>query len=199
GAINAIAFDKTGTLTEGKPKVSEVKALTTSEETLISIAFTLQEYSTHPIAKTIVDYAKGKGIQAKNGDLFKSIAGKGVQATIDDEIYYAGNLKLFEEMNIPFSDVKPTVREMQSQGKTVVIIGSKQEIMGIISVSDTIRTTSVKALNGLKETGIKQVVMLTGDNEGTAKMISTEARIDRYFAELMPEDKVDAIKQLQNE
>src|SRR5699024_7718086 len=99
GAINAIAFDKTGTLTEGKPKVSEVKALTTSEETLISIAFTLEEYSTHPIAKTIVDYVKDKGIQAKTGDLFKSIAGKGVQATIDGEIYYAGNLRLFEEMN----------------------------------------------------------------------------------------------------
>lgn len=199
GAINAIAFDKTGTLTEGKPKVSEVKALTTSEETLISLAFTLEEYSTHPIAKTIVDYAKDKGIQTKNGGLFKGIVGKGVQATIDGEVYYAGNLKLFEEMNISWGNVKPVVHKMQSQGKTVVIIGSNQEIMGVISVSDTIRTTSVKALNGLKETGINQVVMLTGDNEGTAKMISMEARIDRYFAELMPEDKVDAIKQLQNE
>ena len=87
GAINAIAFDKTGTLTEGKPKVSEIKALTTSENELISLALTLEDYSTHPIAKTIVEYAKDKGIQAKNGELFKNIVGKGVQATVNGEVH----------------------------------------------------------------------------------------------------------------
>ncbi|GIO22828.1 heavy metal translocating P-type ATPase [Oceanobacillus sp. J11TS1] len=199
GSINAIAFDKTGTLTEGKPKVSAIEALTTSNDELISIAFTLEDYSTHPIAKTIVEYAKDKGIQAKNGKLFKSIVGKGVQATIDDEVYYAGNLKLFEELNINVDDVRPKVDNIQRQGKTVVIIGTKQEVMGIISVSDMIRSTTVKALNGLKQVGVKQLVMLTGDNEGTAKMISKETNVNRYFAELMPEDKVDAIKQLQKE
>ncbi|RBW67908.1 heavy metal translocating P-type ATPase [Bacillus taeanensis] len=199
GAINAIAFDKTGTLTEGKPKVFEVDALAASEDDLISTALTLENYSTHPIAKTIVDYAKSKGVQAKNGEFFKSIVGKGVQAIIDGEIYYAGNLKLFEEMNSSLSDVKAKVDNIQSQGKTVVIIGTQQEIMGIISVADAIRTTTVHALNGLKQVGVSQVVMLTGDNEGTAKMISKEASVSRYFAELLPEDKVDAIKQLQNE
>nr|WP_227001935.1 heavy metal translocating P-type ATPase [Virgibacillus necropolis] len=199
GAINAIAFDKTGTLTEGKPKVFEINALTVSEEELISTALTLEDYSTHPIAKTIVGYAKDKGIQSKNGELFKSIVGKGVKATIDGEIHYAGNLKLFEDMHIPLGNVKTQVKEIQSQGKTVVIIGTQIEIMGVISVSDTIRTTTVKALNGLKQVGVNQVVMLTGDNEGTAKMISKEANVNRYFAELLPEDKVDAIKQLQNE
>jgi Zn2+/Cd2+-exporting ATPase len=199
GAINAIAFDKTGTLTEGRPKVSEINALTISEDELVSIAFTLEDYSTHPIAKTIVEYSKDKGIQAKRGELFKSIVGKGVQATIDGEIHYAGNLKLFEEMDISLGNVKRKVADIQSQGKTVVIIGTKQEIMGIISVSDTIRTTTVKALNGLKQVGVNQVVMLTGDNEGTAKMISSETNVNRYFAELLPEDKVDAIKQLQSE
>ncbi|RBW68212.1 heavy metal translocating P-type ATPase [Bacillus taeanensis] len=199
GSINAIAFDKTGTLTEGKPKVFEIDALAMSKDDLISIALTLEDYSTHPIAKTIVDYAKNKGVQAKNGELFKSIVGKGVQATIDGEVHYAGNLKLFEEMNIFLGDVKAKVDKIQSQGKTVVIIGTQQEIMGIISVSDTIRTMTVKALDGLKQVGVNQVVMLTGDNEGTAKMISKEANVNRYFAELLPEDKVDAIKQLQNE
>ncbi|ASK64279.1 heavy metal translocating P-type ATPase [Virgibacillus phasianinus] len=199
GAINAIAFDKTGTLTEGRPKVSEINAFTASEEELISTALTLEDYSTHPIAKTIVGYAKDKGIQSKNGKVFKSIVGKGVQATIDGEIHYAGNLKLFEEMYIALANVTAKVNEMQSQGKTVVIIGTQSEIMGIISVSDTIRTTTVKALNGLEQVGINQVVMLTGDNEGTAKMISSETNVNRYFAELLPEDKVDAIKQLQNE
>lgn len=199
GAIKTIAFDKTGTLTEGKPKVSEIEVLTNTEDELISLAFTLEDYSTHPIAKTIVEYAKEKRIQAKAGELFKSIAGKGVQATIGGKVYYAGNLKLFEEMDISLGDVKTKVDAIQSQGKTVVIIGTQQEIIGIISVSDTVRTTAVIALNGLKRVGVNQLVMLTGDNEGTAKMISSETNVNRYFAGLLPEDKVDAIKQLQSE
>ena len=129
GAITAIAFDKTGTLTEGKPKVTEIKALTVSEEELISIALTLEDYSTHPIAKSIVGYANEKGIQPKNGELFKSIVGKGVQATIEEDIYYAGNLKLFEEMNVSLENVKKHVQEIQNKGKTVVIIGTQNQII----------------------------------------------------------------------
>lgn len=199
GAINAIAFDKTGTLTEGKPKVSEIEALTISENELISLAFALEDYSTHPIAKTIVNYAKDKGISSKQGALFKNITGKGVQATIDDEVYYAGNLKLFEQMDVPLGNVKTKIDAIQNQGKTVVIIGTGKKIMGIITVADTVRTTTVKALNKLQQVGVKQLAMLTGDNKGTAKVISNETKINRYFAELMPEDKVNAIKQLQNE
>ena len=199
GAITAIAFDKTGTLTEGKPKVSEIKALNVSEEELLSIALTLEDYSTHPIAKSIVGYANEKGIQPKNGELFKSIVGKGVQATIQGDIFYAGNLKLFEEMNVSLVDVKNYVQEIQNKGKTVVIIGTQNQIIGIIAVSDTIRETSASALKALKQSGVNQTVMLTGDNEGTAKMIASEANVNRYFAELLPEDKVDAIKKLQNE
>src|SRR5699024_134854 len=199
GAINAIAFDKTGTLTEGKPIVTEIDALTTSESELISLAFTLENHSTHPIAKTIVDYAKDKGVPSKQGELFKNIVGKGVQATIDGKVYYAGNLKLFEQMDRSLENIKTKIDEIQDHGKTVVIIGTQEEIMGIITVADTIRSTTIRALNELQQTGVKQLVMLTGDNEGTAKVISKETKINRYFAELMPEDKVNAIKQLQNE
>jgi len=199
GAIHAIAFDKTGTLTEGKPKVSEVEAISISEDELLSIAYTLEEYSTHPIAKTIVEYAKDNGAQAKSGDLFKNIVGKGVQATINKEIYYAGNVKLFEEMNLPLNSIRSKVDHLQSQGKTIVMIGTEQQILGIISVADAIRRATVKALDGLKQVGVNQLIMLTGDNEGTAKMISSETNINRYFAELLPEDKVDAIKRLQKE
>ena len=199
GAITAIAFDKTGTLTEGKPKVSEIKALTESDEELLSIALTLEDYSTHPIAKSIVGYANEKGIQPKNGELFKSIVGKGVQATIEEDIYYAGNLKLFEEMNVSLDNVRKHVQEIENKGKTVVIIGTQNQIIGIIAVSDTIRETTASALKALTQNGVNQTVMLTGDNEGTAKVIASEANVNRYFAELLPEDKVDAIKKLQNE
>ncbi|MFF2290988.1 heavy metal translocating P-type ATPase [Peribacillus butanolivorans] len=199
GAITAIAFDKTGTLTEGKPKVSEIKTINVSEETLLSIALTLEGFSTHPIAKSIVRYGNEKGIQPKNGELYKSIVGKGVQATIQGDIFYAGNLKLFEELNVDLEDIKKYIHEIQNKGKTVVIIGTKNQVIGIIAVSDTIRDTSASALEALKQSGVNQTVMLTGDNEGTAKMIASEANVNRYFAELLPEDKVDAIKKLQNE
>ncbi|ULM95193.1 cadmium-translocating P-type ATPase [Peribacillus frigoritolerans] len=199
GAITAIAFDKTGTLTEGKPKVTEIKTLHVTEDELLSIALTLEDYSTHPIAKAIVGYANEKGIQPKIGELFRSIVGKGVQATIEGNIYYGGNLKLFEEMNVSLDDVKNHVQEIQNKGKTVVIIGTQHQVIGIIAVSDTIRETTASTLKALKQSGVNQTVMLTGDNEGSAKMIASEANLTRYFANLLPEDKVDAIKKLQNE
>ncbi|MGE1165489.1 heavy metal translocating P-type ATPase [Peribacillus simplex] len=199
GAITAIAFDKTGTLTKGKPKVTEIQTLHVTEDELLSIALTLEDYSTHPIAKAIVEYANEKGIQPKIGELFRSIVGKGVQATIEGNIYYGGNLKLFEEMNVSLDDAKNHVQDIQNKGKTVVIIGTQHQVIGIIAVSDTIRETTASALKALKQSGVNQTVMLTGDNEGSAKMIASEANVTRYFADLLPEDKVDAIKKLQNE
>jgi Zn2+/Cd2+-exporting ATPase len=199
GAITAIAFDKTGTLTKGEPKVSEVKAYHATEEELLSIALTLEEYSTHPIAQTIVRFANEKETRPKSGESFRNIVGKGVQATINGVTHYAGNARLFEEMNIPLGEAKTFIQELQNTGKTVVIIGTNEDILGVISVADSIRKTTVKALEGLKGAGVSQVVMLTGDNEGTARMISKEASVSRYFAELLPQDKVDAIKKLQSE
>ena len=102
-------------------------------------------------------------------------------------------------MNVSLEDVKNHVQEIQNKGKTVVIIGTQRQIIGVIAVSDTIRETSASALKALKQSGVNQTVMLTGDNEGTAKMIASEANVNRYFAELLPENKVDAIKKLQNE
>ncbi|AMQ05238.1 heavy metal translocating P-type ATPase [Sporosarcina psychrophila] len=199
GTINAIAFDKTGTLTEGKPKVTDVVVFNDSEENMLSIARTLEEYSTHPIAKTIVDYAKEKGIQAKNGSEFKNLAGKGIQATIGHVLYFAGNKKLFEEVNTHIDNHLDEILRLQNEGKTIIIIGTVEKILGIICVSDTIRKATKVTIVSLEKIGVEQVVMLTGDNEGTAKAIALEAGVNRYFSELLPEEKVDVIKKLQEE
>ncbi|MBO0603708.1 cadmium-translocating P-type ATPase [Sporosarcina sp. E16_3] len=199
GSINAIAFDKTGTLTEGKPKVTDVLVFNDSEENMLSIARTLEEYSTHPIAKTIVNYAKAKSIHAKSGAQFKNRAGKGIQAKIGNVPYFAGNLKLFEEVGTPITNHLEQILSLQNEGKTIVIIGTVENILGIICVSDTIRKTTKVAIANLEKIGVKQIIMLTGDNEGTAKAIAFEAGVNRYFSELLPEEKVDAIKQLQEE
>ncbi|AIF43100.1 ATPase [Virgibacillus sp. SK37] len=199
GEIDAIAFDKTGTLTEGKPTVSEVQTFDGSKQQLIAIARTLEEYSTHPIAHTIVDYAKSQDIKTVEASNYTNIAGKGVQAIIDDDTYYAGNPKLFKELGVDAELASEAIKAAIDHGKTVVLIGTKQTILGMIAVSDSLRPTTVNALQQLDDIGVKQIVMLTGDNEGTAKMISTETKVNRYFAELMPEDKVEAIKKLQQE
>ncbi|MDO6848370.1 heavy metal translocating P-type ATPase [Priestia megaterium] len=199
GAINAIAFDKTGTLTEGKPAVSEVVSLAAEENQLLAITKTLEDHSNHPIARAIVDYAAEKKVGSLQGSNFKILTGKGVQATIQETVYYAGNAKLFSDLGTPLSHCWSHIEKLQSEGKTIIIIGTAKSVLGIISVADTIRHTTVSALESLKQNGMQQIVMLTGDNEGTAKMIASESRVDRYFADLLPEGKVKAIQQLQHE
>ncbi|PES41798.1 heavy metal translocating P-type ATPase [Priestia megaterium] len=199
GAINAIAFDKTGTLTEGKPAVSEVVSLAAEENQLLAITKTLEDYSNHPIARAIVDYAAEKKVDSLQGSNFKILTGKGVQATIQETVYYAGNAKLFSDLGTPLSHCWSHIEKLQNEGKTIIIVGTAKSVLGIISVADTIRRTTVSALESLKQNGMQQIVMLTGDNEGTAKMIASESRVDRYFADLLPEDKVKAIQQLQHE
>lgn len=199
GRISAIAFDKTGTLTEGKPKVSQVIATGVAEEELLSLARTLEEYSTHPIAKAVVDYAAERGIPTLQGDRFRNLVGKGVSAFIGNEEYFAGNLKLFQKLNTPLDEAESQVLSLQQEGNTIVMVGTKDKLLGIIAVADTVRESSVKSLTGLKAVGVDQVVMLTGDNQGTAAKVASQTRVNRYFAELLPEDKVKAVRQLQDE
>ncbi|WP_340141924.1 heavy metal translocating P-type ATPase [Priestia sp. D3YE.R1] len=199
GAINAIAFDKTGTLTEGKPAVSEVVSVGAEENQLLAVTKTLEDYSNHPIARAIVDYAAEKKVVSLQGSNFKILTGKGVQATIKDTVYYAGNAKLFSDLGTPLSHCWSHIEKLQNEGKTIIMVGTAKSVLGIISVADTIRHTTVSALESLKQNGMQQIVMLTGDNEGTAKMIASQSRVDRYFADLLPEDKVKAIQQLQHE
>lgn len=199
GALKAIAFDKTGTLTEGKPKVSQIITFEGTEEEMLAIARTIEEHFKHPIALATRNYAMDRNIEIRNGDSFKAIVGKGAQATIEGVEYFAGNPKLFEEMGINLGSHKDQVQKLQNEGNTLVIVGTKTMILGIITVSDTVREITVKALKELKDVGIEQVVMLTGDNEGTAKKIAQQTGVDRYFAELLPEDKVNAVKHLQQE
>ncbi|RTE10168.1 heavy metal translocating P-type ATPase [Paenibacillus whitsoniae] len=199
GRISAIAFDKTGTLTEGKPKVAQVIPYRSNQEELLSIAKTLEGYSTHPIANAFVDYADKEGIAAHQGDKFRNIVGKGVSAVIGGHEYFAGNLKLFEQLNTDFGEIKSQILSLQQEGQSIVIVGTKDAILGVIGVADTVRNTSVKALSALKHAGMNQVVLLTGDNEGTAKKVATETGVTRYYAQLLPEDKVTVVKQLQEE
>ncbi|PEK68473.1 heavy metal translocating P-type ATPase [Bacillus pseudomycoides] len=199
GSLNAIAFDKTGTLTEGKPQVMHVRSLDCPENELLSIATTIEEYSNHPIARAITTYAKEQQISVQEGKEFRAIVGKGAQVNINGETYYAGNAALFDDLGTSLQVWKEPIQEMQRIGQTVVLIGINHTILGMISVADSIRSTTYQTIQELKRTGIRETVMLTGDNEGTANHIAQKAKVDRYFANLLPEDKVRSVKHLQSE
>jgi Cd2+/Zn2+-exporting ATPase len=199
GKIDAIAFDKTGTLTEGQPRVTLVEVYAESEEKLLAIARTIEEQSKHPIARAVLGYAIEKNVEPREGSDFKAIVGRGAQATIEGVEYFAGNLKLFQEIGAPVGNITAKAQALQQEGNTLVLVGTNRSLLGLIAVADAIRPITVNAITKLKDVGIQQLIMLTGDNEGTANKISAQAGVTRYFADLMPEDKVDAVKRMQQE
>jgi Cd2+/Zn2+-exporting ATPase len=199
GAIHTIAFDKTGTLTEGKPAIASIIPCDIEERELVSIACSLEEFSSHPIAQSIVQYARDRGISPSRVQGFENIVGRGVQGDIEGVTYFAGSRSLFMNITTPIADREEQIIELQNSGNTLVFIGTKSSIRGIIAVSDPIRQTTVHTLKRLNVVGIRDIVMLTGDHEGTARKIAAEANVNRYFANMMPEDKAAAIKQLQSE
>jgi Cd2+/Zn2+-exporting ATPase len=199
GAIEVIAFDKTGTLTEGRPTVTQIIPFEGTEAEILSVARTLEEYSTHPIAKAVVQHAIHHNVTTKMGSDYKNIVGKGVQATIDHEVYFAGNTKWFEEISVSVEPFQTQIMKLQEEGNTLILVGTANQLLGLITVADTIRETSVQALQGLKQAGILEMLILTGDNEGTARKVASQTGVTRYFANLLPEGKVEAIKKIQAE
>ena len=192
---NVVVVDKTGTITKGKPELTKVEILgNKNEKEIISILATLESKSEHPIAHAIVNYAKEKNIEIKSVNNFEIIKGKGLKGTIDDTEYFAGNLKIISDLNIPYNT--QSLEQETRQGKTPVLLANKNTLLGIIFVADPIKPEAietVKALHKLK----KKVVMLSGDDKNTAEYIAKIVGIDKVFAEVMPEDKLNIIKDLQ--
>jgi Zn2+/Cd2+-exporting ATPase len=195
GMIKTIAMDKTGTLTHGKPNVTDVIALQGSEHKVISLASGLEQYSSHPLAHAIVDYAQQEQISVAGAHDTEAIFGSGVKGNINTDTWYLGNPKLFLEMGVALGDHEATVNKYQSEGKTVVVLGNSRMITGIIAIRDTIRENAIEVIKRLHTLGIR-TVMLTGDNLQTAQNIAEELGIDDVRAELKPEDKVIAVQEL---
>jgi len=191
--IKVFAFDKTGTLTEGKLEVTDVVGLGHSREEVLLKAACLEALSEHPIAKAIVEEAKEKGVKLRAVDDFRAIAGKGVTCEIDGEAYYVGSKRLFKELSVDFPEEH--AYKLENEGKTVLLVGNEKEVIGLIAVMDKIRDATVKSMTELRKKEIK-TVMITGDNERTAKAIANKIGIAQYQAELLPEDKVKIVEGL---
>lgn len=197
GHLKAIAFDKTGTLTRGKPEVTDIVSLANqSEQEILRIASAIEEYSQHPLASAIIRKATKSNIDKYHAENFISITGKGAKAKVLDEEYLIGNLALLEEYNTVSREEKERINQLQSEGKTVMLLGTKSEIIALIAVADQARVTSKSIIQKLHNLGIRQTIMLTGDNQLTGEAISSSLGLTETRAELLPDDKLTAIKEL---
>jgi len=196
--VKVVALDKTGTLTSGKPKVTDVAAFNGAEENrVLKLAAGIESGSEHPLAQAIVAYGKENEITPAPITGFQSLTGAGAKATIDGQIWYIGSPGLFEhQLGVPLDEYKATISRLQEEGKTVVLVGCEQSVLGLIAIRDTIRPKAKTVIHELHEAGIEKVAMLTGDNERTARAIAGELGIEEVFAGLKPEDKSNIIREL---
>lgn len=191
--ISVVAFDKTGTLTEGKPAVTDI--VSENEKELLGIAAALEVGSSHPLARAVLERATEDKIASKRMSDFKNLAGQGVTGKIDGQQFWIGNEKILG--GVKLGEMNAKMVELSNQGKTVVILRSEKEILGLIAIADKIRPESKEAVDSLHRSGVK-VAMITGDNEGVAKYVAAQLGIDTYFSSVLPEDKYKKVKELQD-
>ena len=190
--IKAVVFDKTGTITVGKPEVTNIVG---DEKTVLEVATGLEQSSEHPLASAIVNKAQAEKIATPKVADFQAIEGKGVQAVIDGKKSFVGNDKLLNDVTIS-DDLQKQVIKLQEEAKTVVFVGVENQVIGLIAIQDAPKETSKEAIAALKSRGLR-TVMLTGDNQRVAQAIADQVGIDEVIADVLPGEKADHVKALQ--
>ncbi len=197
--VNVLITDKTGTITEGKPSVEKIYAVNNEEDHLLQNIASLNQYSEHPLAQAVVNFAKSKNILLIEVKDFEAIAGKGVIGTVTNKKIALGNKKLMEQIKATVSDdLENKIIAEQKLGKTVSYISIDGVAVGFVAISDKIKETSKDAIKELICQGV-EVIMITGDNENTAKSVASELGLSSFIAVALPEDKLNEIKRLQSE
>lgn len=203
GKVRALAVDKTGTITEGKPRVRDVIGMNgVSIDDVIRRAAAIDDHSSHPLAKAVVDFASKRRISFERADRYRARTGRGAEAIIDGHPHFVGNHRFAHELGVCTPEVEATLHKFESQGLSVVVVGHQPhdncggEVLGVLSVGDAIRPDAKEALAAIHRAGIQRVVMLSGDNQRTAEDIAKEVGIDEVRGDLLPEDKVTAVKDL---
>ncbi len=196
GKTQIVALDKTGTITKGEPQVTDIISVDgVSESELLSLAVSLEAKSEHPLAKAINDYGAQHAVIVQNVDNFKALSGNGLTATIDNDTLYGGSLKFIGEKVAVSDKIKSEADRLSNEGKTPLLFSKNDKALGMIAVADTIKEDSPDAIKQLRNMGIK-VVMLTGDNERTAKAIGEKAGVDEVIAGVLPDGKEAVIRSL---
>ena len=197
--VKTVIFDKTGTLTQGKPEVTDVAASDGfKEEQVLSWAASVEKGSEHPLGEAIVHAAKEKGLQLSAVEAFEAIPGQGVKARIDGQQLLLGNLRLMEENGVQVDGLRDRAERLAGEGKTPMIVALDGRAAGVVAVADTLKPNTLEAVEALHRMGL-EVIMITGDNERTAKAVASQVGIDRVLAEVLPWEKSQQVKKLQEE
>ncbi len=198
--VDTVVLDKTGTITEGKPRVTDVMAAgSLNEEELLRLAASCEQLSEHPLGNAIVEEAKERGMELTRPETFQSVTGAGILTELDGKPVGIGNFRLVEQLGLSLNDkLQEIAGTAADEGKTPMFVVVDGALEGVICVADTIKESSVRAVDHLKSLGI-QVYMLTGDNKKTAAYIGRQAHIDNVIAEVLPEDKANVVSRLQSE
>lgn len=201
--IKTIVFDKTGTLTKGKPEVTDVIRIRNQESgikdenKLLCVAASIEKGSEHSLAEAIVKYADERKITLDRVTQFKAIAGHGVEGLVGNKKVFFGNRRLMEREKIAYQEVKQILSQLETEGKTVMLLAVEGKLAGLVAVADTIKDTAKEAVAVLSKTGI-EVVMITGDNQRTADAIAKQVGIKKVYAEVLPHEKEGIVRKLQN-
>lgn len=197
--INAIVLDKTGTLTEGKPIMTDLVALNNfTENEILKLVASLEKLSNHPLSSAILNEAKKRKIPIIAADKFNSISGFGLEGKINNKSILVGNIKLMEDRKINLKMIQDKLNQFFESGKTVILLAVNNKISGIIAITDPLKSNSQIAVQKMKEIGI-EVFMITGDNQKTAQKIANNLNIENVFAQVLPQDKANYVKKLQDQ
>jgi Cu+-exporting ATPase len=196
--VNTLLVDKTGTLTEGKPKLITVLALKDGDEqNLLRLSASLERASEHPLAAAIVGGAAKRGVELSKVESFDSITGKGVSGRVDGQLVALGNRALLDELRIDAGDLLTKAEALRADGQTVMFVAVDGRVAGLVGVADPIKSTTPEAIRWLHEEGIR-IVMLTGDSRTTAEAVAKKLNIDEVVAEVLPDQKAQAVKRFQS-
>ncbi|MCP4090444.1 MAG: heavy metal translocating P-type ATPase, partial [Gammaproteobacteria bacterium] len=198
GKISTVVLDKTGTITSGLPRVTSVISNEEDKDRLLQIATDLEAGSEHPLATAIIQYGQEQGFKSLPVTEFQAVSGKGVLALRDNKLARLGNAVFMQEASIHIESLKPKATKLAEQGATPIYVADGEKLLGILGVSDPVKPESAQAIAALKQLGLK-VVMLTGDNKETAAVVAADVGIETFTAEVLPKDKSDQIKQLQQQ
>ncbi len=201
--LKALAVDKTGTITAGKPQVQGVEMLNQkSEQEILRVAAAIDAHSAHPLAKAIVEHVQSRGIEFPRAENYQARSGRGAEGVIDGHAYFVGNHRFTHELGVCSEEIEHRLSAVESKGQSVIVVGHRPhdncagEVLGIIAVGDTVRPNAAEAIRALHAAGIESVVMLSGDNQRTAESIAKQVGIDEARGDLLPADKVEAVKAL---
>ena len=198
GHISTVVLDKTGTITLGKPFVTDLISVAADEKTLINLAYAMEKSSEHPLAEAIVAFTKEEKTMDLEVKDFEAQPGMGIRAKVNDKEYFAGNNKILDQLGLESEEILAEGRRLAEAGKTPMYFADSEKVLGIIAVADVIKPSSKEAIAKLKAEGIK-VVMLTGDNEVTAKAIGSDLEVDQIISDVLPQDKEAVISSLQTQ